>query len=305
MSWKSWRKRAGQFISAMAALSLGAVAPAAATPPAAASQPKPALWKLADEDTTIYLFGTIHILPKNLAWRTPLLEKAIVDSDELVLETADAIDLTKTARVMMSLAISPGLPPLAERVSPEKRAGLEALIKSAGVPAKMLDGMETWAAAMMLTAMSFRTMGYNAEDGVERGLATLYGAEKKPVLGLETIEQQFEFFDTLPEESQRTFLEGAIEDPAASRATFTAMLHAWTSGDTDAIARTFDGEASLTPELREVLMKRRNAAWADWLARRLDKPGTVMVAVGAGHLAGQDSVQEMLAARGLKAERVQ
>ena len=304
MSWKSLRRHAGKLVSTVAAVSLGVCA-TAATRPAAAPEPKPALWKLSDADTTIYLFGTIHILPKDMAWRTPVLEKAIADSDELVLETADGVDLTKTAKVMMTMATSPGLPPLADRVPPEKRAGLEALIKSAGVPAKMLDGMETWAAAMMLTAMSFRTMGYNAEDGVERGLATLYGAEKKPVLGLETIEQQFGFFDTLPEETQRVFLEGTIEDPETSRATFTAMLRAWASGDTDAIARTFDGEASLTPELREVLMKRRNAAWTDWLAKRLDKPGTVMVAVGAGHLAGQDSVQEMLAARGLKAERVQ
>ena len=304
MSWKSLRRHAGKLVSTVAAVSLGVCA-TAATRPAAAPEPKPALWKLSDADTTIYLFGTIHILPKDMAWRTPVLEKAIEDSDELVLETADGVDLTKTAKVMMTMATSPGLPPLADRVPPEKRAGLAALIKSAGVPAKMLDGMETWAAAMMLTAMSFRTMGYNAEAGVERGLASLYGAEKKPVLGLETIEQQFGFFDTLPEETQRVFLEGTIEDPETSRATFTAMLRAWASGDTDAIARTFDGEASLTPELREVLMKRRNAAWTDWLAKRLDKPGTVMVAVGAGHLAGQDSVQEMLAARGLKAERVQ
>jgi uncharacterized protein YbaP (TraB family) len=304
MGCKSWRRQAGRLVSTIAALALGACA-TAATRPVAPPAPKPALWKVADADTTIYLFGTIHILPRNMAWRSPVLEKAIEDSDELVLETADGIDLSKTARIMMTMATSPGLPPLAERVSPEKRAGLQALIKSAGVPAKMLDGMETWAAAMMLTAMSFRTMGYNAEDGVERGLATLYATEKKPVLGLETIEQQFSFFDGLPEASQRVFLEGTIEDPEASRATFAAMLRAWASGDTDAIARTFDGEASLTPELREVLMKRRNAAWTDWLAKRLEKPGTVMVAVGAGHLAGQDSVQEMLAARGLKAERVQ
>jgi uncharacterized protein YbaP (TraB family) len=54
-----------------------------------------------------------------------------------------------------------------------------------------------------------------------------------------------------------------------------------------------------------VLIRKRNAAWADWLTKRLDKPGTIFVAVGAGHLAGEDSVQTMLDAKGLRATRLQ
>ena len=83
------------------------------------------------------------------------------------------------------------------------------------------------------------------------------------------------------------------------------MLGAWRSGDTEAIARTFDSEKALSPELRTVLMVRRNANWAEWLVKRLDEPGTVMVAVGAGHLAGKGSVQELLKAKGFTATRVQ
>ena len=268
----------------------------------AAQRPRPALWKLADADTTIYLFGTIHMLPKDLAWRTPALEQAIAASETLVLETELGNDPMAAAQVMMKLGTSPGLPPIVERVPEAKRAAFRKAIAEAGVPEKALDRMETWAAALTLMAVSFQKMGLSGEAGVERGLAAGY---KKPVKGLETVEQQFGYFDQLSESAQRALLAEMIDDPKKAKAEFEAMLAAWKSGDTEAIARTFDSETALSPELREVLMRKRNAAWAEWVAKRLDQPGTVMVAVGAGHLAGKDSVQRMLRARGLKAVRVQ
>jgi uncharacterized protein YbaP (TraB family) len=96
-----------------------------------------------------------------------------------------------------------------------------------------------------------------------------------------------------------------IEDGADAPAQFKAMLDAWIAGDLKGVERTFDDETQMSPELKDALMRKRNAAWADWLAKRLDRPGTVFVAVGAGHLAGPDSVQAMLEAKGLKAKRVQ
>jgi hypothetical protein len=260
------------------------------------------MWKLADADTTIYLFGTIHMLPKDLAWRTPALERAMAESEALVLETELGSDPMAAAQVMMKLAASPGLPPIVERVPEEKRAAFRKMIGEAGVPEKALDRMETWAAALTLMAVTFQKMGLSGAAGVERGLAAGY---KKPVKGLETVEQQFGYFDQLSESAQRALLVGMIDDPKVARAELDAMMNAWRSGDLEAIARTFDSETALSPELREVLMKKRNAAWADWLAKRLDEPGTVMVAVGAGHLAGKDSVQRMLRAKGLKTTRVQ
>lgn len=298
-------KRISRFLAALGGLSLAACATVQPAPETAVAAPKPALWKVADEDTTIYLFGTIHILPKDLKWRTPALERAIAQSDELVLETRLGTDLAATGRTMAKMGMAEGQPPLMERVPEERRERLAAMIAGSGIPARAFDRMDTWAAALTLTAASFRNMGFNAEAGVEKSIEGAYRTGGKTISGLETVEEQFGFFDKLTEEAQRSFLVGAIEDPAKTRADFRAMLAAWAAGDTDAIARTFDAETAFSPELRAVLMTRRNAAWADWVAKRLDRPGTVMVAVGAGHLAGRDSVQRMLKDKGLKAERVQ
>jgi uncharacterized protein YbaP (TraB family) len=296
--WRSVRN----WLAGLGALSMTACATPQAAPERAAG---PALWKLADADTTIYLFGTIHLLPEGLDWRTPVLDAAIAGSEGLVLETILGSDPTAAAGVMMKLGMSDGLPPLAERVPAEKREALNKLIAATGVPARALDRMETWAAALTLLAIQFRLMGFDPDLGVEKGLEAAYRASAKPVTGLETVEQQFGFFDQLSEEAQRTFLEGILDRPEETKAQFEAMLNAWRSGDTKAIAATFDSETALMPELRQVLMRERNARWAEWLEKRLEQPGTVMVAVGAGHLVGNDSVQALLKAKGLEAQRLQ
>jgi uncharacterized protein YbaP (TraB family) len=270
--------------------------------PAAAS---PAMWKVADSDTTVYLFGTIHLLPEGQAWRTRAFDKALAGSDELVLEVADVDDMMAAAQAMAKLGMSPGLPPIAERVPEGKRAARRAMIAESGYPEAVFDRLETWAAALPLLGVTFKRLGLDPSLGVERQIGAPFRASGKPVRGLETIEQQFGFFDTLSEDAQRALLLSVVEEGADAPAQFKAMLDSWSKGDLAGVERSFDDETQISPELKDALLRQRNAAWADWLAKRLARPGTVFVAVGAGHLAGPDSVQAMLEAKGLEAKRVQ
>ena len=271
----------------------------------AADAARPAMWKLADKDTTLYLFGTIHLLPEGKAWRTPAMESAMAGSQELVLEVANVDDMMASAQAMAKMGLSPGLPPIAERVPESKRAALKAMMAESGYPEAVYDQLETWAASLSLLGVTFKRLGLDPSLGVERQIDKPFRAAGKTVTGLETVEQQMGYLDTLPEAAQRAMLLSVIEDSAETRAQFQAMLDAWSKGDLAGIARTFDDETQMSPELKAVLMSKRNAAWADWLERRMEKPGTVFVAVGAGHLAGEDSVQAMLRKKGLKAKRVQ
>lgn len=292
-------KKIGAALAALAMMWGGA---AAAEAPVRA---KPAMWKLADKDTTIYLFGTFHLLPKDLAWRTPAMDSALASSDALVMEVGDLDDQAKLVATLMRLGVSPNLPPLAERVPPEKKAALAALIAESGFPAAVLDKMETWAAGLILTGVTFQRLGLDPNAGVERSLIAPWRASGKPLQGLETAEQQLGFFDTLSEEAQRKFLGALLESPEKAKAEFAGMLKAWEAGDVRGIARTFDDETQMSAELRTALMQKRNANWAEWLKARMAKPGIVFVAVGAGHLAGADSVLAILARGGLKAQRLQ
>lgn len=289
-----------RFVAPVAALlSIGSAAQARAPQTA-----KPALWQVSDADTTIYLFGTIHLLPSDLKWRTAKLDQALTSSQELVVETIiDDKNPTKLMSAMASIGLAKGLPPIVERVPPAKRAALQAAIKKSGVPETAYNAMKTWMAAFLLLSNQFRDMGLSG--GVEGVLRNDFIASNKPIGELESNVEQLGFFDRLPEAAQRNLLEGALEENATVKRDFGGMLDAWSRGDVKGIARTFDHDLSASPELRDSLIRQRNANWSKWIERRMTQPGAVLIAVGAGHLAGPHSVLEMLKRDGYKIQRVE
>ncbi|MEJ7776219.1 MAG: TraB/GumN family protein [Sphingomicrobium sp.] len=271
-----------------------------------ASTARPALWEVSDPDTKIYLFGTIHLLPKNYAWRSKALDRAIASSDTLVIETiVDPKNPAELVRELVRLGYADGLPPLANRIDPAKRPMLEAAIAKSGLPRPIFDRMRTWAAAFTLLGVQFKELGLQGEEGVENNLRTAFAAAGKPVGQLETNGEQLGFFNTLPAKAQRDLLEGAIEAPKAASQEFAQMLSVWASGDVAGIAKTFNDQLAGSPDLMDALIRRRNVSWTQWVQRRLAAPGTVLLAVGAGHLAGPDSVQTMLERDGYQVRRIQ
>ena len=288
-------------IAALATVSLALAAPAQAK----GLGGHPAMWKLSDRDTTIYLFGTFHLLPQGKAWRTAQFDKALAAAGELVMEVPNVDDPQAVAEATTRLGVFADLPPVTERVPANMKAKLAAMIDEAGLPVGGLDRYKTWFAALALFSVTFKRLGLAPNSGVESNISGPFRAAGKPVSGLETLEEQFGFFDHLSEDSQRKFLVAVLDSPEETKKQFAEMLAAWSNGDLAGIARSFDDETQMSAELRQVLMAQRNARWADWLKARMEKPGVVFVAVGAGHLAGKDSVEAMLEARGLKVQRVQ
>lgn len=267
---------------------------------------KPALWKLADADTTIWLFGSIHILPEGQQWRDAELDGAIAGSRGLVLEAVLDRDPGEVARLLFSMGRTTGLPPIAERVPPAKRQRLTAMIAKSGIPAATYDQLKSWAAAFLLTGVAVREIGEDKAigAGVEPQLSEQFRSAGKPIEGLETAAEQLGYFDAMPESAQRAFLGATLDDTATARTDFHELISAWQHGDAAAIERAFADDPEFTPAVRDMLIRRRDRAWADKLAARLAEPGAIFVAVGAGHLVGPDSVQKMLAAKGLKVVRV-
>ena len=267
---------------------------------------RPALWSVSDADTTVYLFGTIHLLPDNYQWRTSKVEQAVVGSQQLMIETiVDEKDPMKLFGILMRIGMSPGLRPLVDRLPAAKRAALLDAVKKSGFPPKTLDNMETWAAAFILLGNQFKDLGLKNDQGVEMTLRSAFAGQGKPIGELESNLEQLSFFDQLPEKAQRELLEGAIEKASTVRTDFNDMLTAWVRGDVKAIARSFNRDLAASPELAQALIKQRNANWSKWIEQRMAQPGAVMVAVGAGHLAGRDSVVDLLKRDGYRVRRLQ
>jgi uncharacterized protein YbaP (TraB family) len=293
-----------RLIATAAAFSLGLTGCAgthvqAETPPPGAV-PGPALWKVGDGDTTIYLFGTVHALPEGKEWFDGRIERAFAASDEMVTEV-DLRDQSASSAAMQSAGMLPEGTSLRSLMTPENRRQFEAALLGLGLPVEALDRLEPWMASLTVSLLPLLRQGYQTESGVEFALSGR--AEGKRRDALETIAEQIDLFDGMPMEAQLTFLDKAVEAMPEAKFSLDAMVAEWIEGDADSLAALLNSELD-DPVLYERLLTRRNANWAEWIEQRLQQPGTVFVAVGAGHLAGADSVQRKLAARGLKVERV-
>lgn len=287
-------------------LSLTACATAQTAPVAVAAAPAPsgpALWKVADEDTTIYLFGTVHALPKDVEWYRGPIAEALGAAQVLVTEVPTR-ELTTPAvqQAFLERARLPAGQSLRDLLTAEQRVTFEGAMAKAGLPVAAFDKVEPWFAAMTLSALPLLKGGYSREAGVESAIEGKAGTKTRAAL--ETIEGQLKLFDEMPMEVQTAYLASVADQIDRIVPSITAMVAAWARGDAEGLARLMNEDLD-DPALAERLLYARNRNWAQWVAKRLDEPGTVFVAVGAGHLAGARSVQDYLARGGVAVTRVQ
>lgn len=262
----------------------------------------PALWEIAFADgrPAGWLFGTIHALPEGAEWRTPAIDRAIVDADLLVVEVEDLEDSAKLAATFTRLSHSAEpLPPLSQRVPPAMRPRLAALLARGGYRETDFKATETWGAAITLAQLADDSLG---ENGVDRALLRDFRARQ--VEELEGIEGQLAIFDALPEADQRDLLGAVVAEETMSSADTAKLAKLWLRGDMAAIAREGDEGLLADPELRQALLTERNREWAERIVALLKAGKRPLVAVGAAHLAPPEGLPELLAREGFTVRRV-
>ncbi|WP_373475711.1 TraB/GumN family protein [Sphingorhabdus sp.] len=278
-----------------------ALDPVKAAPPAS-KDVDPALWVVKDEDTTIYLFGTVHILKPGLNWFDEGVKAAFDKSDRLVLEMVEP-PAAEAQALFGKLAIDQSGKTLRSKMTETDRAIYEAAITKIGLPAQALDPLDPWAAAVTMSVLAIQKLGYDVNSGVEKQLTAAANNAKKPVGGVETMEFQLGVFDNMPEEEQIRFLINSAKTIENTDQMMGRMIELWGAPDPDGLAVLMN-EGLTSRVIYDALLTRRNANWAKWIKAEMDKPGVTFMAVGTGHLAGPTSVQSLLPAYGLTAERV-
>lgn len=308
------KKIAARFAIALASCTL-LVSPALAKPkqtpkpvaeqkaPAPAGLARPALWKVSDHDTTIWLFGTIHALPAGISWFDGPIAKAFGNSDLLVTEIPDANPAAMQS-VVMKTALLPQGETLRGMLSAKDKVIYEKALKDLALPAESFDRFEPWFAAITLASLPMIKKGYAPSNGVEAQLGEKAKAAARPQEGLETVEYQLGLFDKLPRKVQLKYLHEVLAGMDKMGGELDQLVKYWSAGNPDKLATLMNAEES-DPALINTLLYNRNRNWAKWIKARMAKPGAVFIAVGAGHLAGKGSVQQQLAKAGLKAKRVQ
>jgi uncharacterized protein YbaP (TraB family) len=261
-----------------------------------------ALWRVQGHGLDGWLFGTIHVLPKGVAWRTEKMRAAIDGSDRLVLESAEIQDRARTMALFEKMGRSPGLPPLEARVPVNERDQLQRIAGEGGTSTQLLSGYESWAAAMLLSAAAQQSLHVSGEEGVEPALIKDFREEDKPIGGLETVARQFGAFDTLPEAAQRRLLAQTVEEARRMKALYERIMRAWLEGDMAAIAREDEAGEKPDPVVEQAVLIARNRDWSDVVGKLRGRP---FIAVGTGHLTGRDNLIQLLEAKGYKVTRVQ
>lgn len=281
-----------------------AEAPVPAAPAPAAG---PALWTTGDADTKVYLLGTVHILPPGLVWKTAKIDTALAEAKTVYFETDIQPDPSKIAGMVEELGIYPEGQRLSDRLTAEQKTQLAKVAADLAMPMLLLENMKPWLAAMTISEQLITKAGYDPNSGVERTLEPLAKTAGKEIRILETVEEQLLAFADLPEKVQVAYLMDGVEEMDEEQALLQRLVEAWSKGDVAGLeAIMIEGDLKKMPEVYDALLVKRNANWTVKLDKLIaDEPGVFLVAVGAAHLAGEDSVVRMLTDKGRTVTRLE
>ena len=262
------------------------------------------MWVVSDADSTIYLFGTVHLLRPDTQWRTPELDAALAEATELWLEVPNVDDQAAAVPLIQQYGLNMGGEPLSSLLTEEENAQLAAAAAAIGVPIQATEVMQPWLVGLQVSVAAAVRAGYDPASGVDTRLKASADESGTVVRGFETLEQQIRFFHDLPQDIQLQFLRQSLATWEEADEMIDAMVETWAVGDVEGFEEIFlDEMQSDWGDLYDVLIVNRNTDWTGQIQTMLEGSGTTFIAVGAGHLAGEDSVQSMLAARGVTVER--
>ena len=263
----------------------------------------PALWSVSDADSTIYLFGTVHVLRPDTPWGSAKVDAAFDASQNVIFEISNPDDQAALMPLIQQHGLSPQTP-LSSLLTPAELAALDTAARSIGGSAAQFDPLRPWLVALSLSVAPLVKAGYDPASGVEMILKHRAEEAGKPVTGLETIDRQVEILAGLSQETQLAFLRSTLEDFDEATTELDTLVDAWAVGDVETINRVgVIDMRTASQEVYDALLTRRNTVWADEIQTILAGSGTTFIAVGSAHLAGDDSVQEILEARGVEVTR--
>lgn len=286
-------------------LALGlAVLAGACGPVAPLMAAHPPIWELRDADTRILLIGSVHQLPASLDWLGNGAGAAVSAADELWLELSPG-ELAGAASLFAQVRHDERVLPLANRLAPDDAATIRRLAHAGGFADHDIDTSESWALAVAAGRGVLADSDFTATNGVESRLIAAMERRGKPIVGLETAADQLDAFDSLAPAVQDRLLAATAQRSVTALADARRLVAAWSRGDETALARIAANSLSDTPELVEPLVHARNRRWAIRITQRLRRPGTILVAVGTGHLVGQQSLVQLLREQGYRVTRLQ
>ncbi len=286
-------------------LACAAVLSAALGPLAArAETATPMMWVVKDADSTIYLFGSIHVMKSDVVWLTPEIKQRFDSAQDTWFEVADMDDMTLMQKMAQKYMLDPS-GQMTKGLTADEVAKLDSQLSHSGMTSQQLTGMRKWAVGLMLVTQKMQALGYNPSAGVDLQLLKLARTSGQTVHGFETAEQQMQAIVPNDEAGELAALRESLTEVDNADTDLAALLKVWVKGDEAGLVHYMVDKYKVEePESYRRVIVARNAAWEPQIEAMLKGKGTVFITVGAGHLVGPDSVIALLRAHGIQVERL-
>ncbi len=264
---------------------------------------EPALWVMRDEDTTVYIFGSVHILPANTKWQSARVNKAFDAADQVIFEvdSADPNAQANAQALVQQYGLYSDGGSLTKTLNDKDEAIVRAGAEKIGFSMAQVDIMKPWLVSLQMGLVQPTQAGYTPQEGVEVILLAKAQKAGKTINYLESADSQLRVLSGASEAQQIESLVILAQTIERGTEILDLVVEEWRDGDVKGIAALVsNSETAGTGTQYEDLIVNRNRNWVPQIEALLDQPGTMFVAVGAGHLAGPDSVINMLKAKGHK-----
>ena len=263
------------------------------------------IWEIKGTKHSVFIAGSVHLLREKDFPIPPNYNEIYEKADELIFEIDTAI-LNDPATVlsMKQLGSFQNGDTVEDHVTPETFKLLEKFLKKRNLPASQLIQMKPGMLAITLSSIEAIRNGASPDLGLEMRYGALAARDKKPTSGLETVEYQVSMFDDFTTEEADEMLRSTLESLEDISEGLDDLINAWRAGDAEGMDKLVNAEFEDNEKLRKVLLVDRNRNWIPHIERAVAGDRNVLVMVGAGHLVGDDSVIELLEAKGHKLEQL-
>lgn len=256
----------------------------------------PALWKVEGGNADLYLFGTFHLLPSDLEWETPVIKVALQGAKTLVVE-ADTSGSEVQTLVQKYAFNAPGKT-LASYFTAQEAASIDEALNPWGISIQSAAHLQPWFVGLQVGMTAVLSLGFDPASGVEAVFLKKAAAASMELKYLESAEAGILALADHSDDLQAKLLLAMVDDLLVIEETMDQMVVSWSTGDVENVAEILNGNMARTPELIEAVLYQRNRTWVAPLSQMLESNGSYFVAVGAGHLAGPNSVIELLEGEG-------
>jgi uncharacterized protein YbaP (TraB family) len=299
----AWRWTRG-FFGMIAVLLLFPVEAGAAT--ASAPKATPALWKIEKEGATVYLFGSLHILPIGMEWITPEIGAAMEAADVFIFEVpTDEQAAAAEKEFIVKYGLLPQNNSLRNVLTPREFLIYSTVLRRAGLKPEQFARYRPWLAAIILGLAYMNPDRIADITGADNDLLDYATTHGKQIRYLETPESQMALLTGNGDVSAILSLKRLIGSLPSTKAQSQQLLELWSAGDAGSLSARIDSYFTGYTMSKDVFVGNRNREWLVPIRDLLNQSGrTALVTVGAAHIGGLNGLIPLLCEEGYAVERV-